>query len=86
MMLVVFFLRPSTLYRNDKLGTLACRGAPVEQMMAKENQAVTLELTRLGAERDDDRRKLGDALHQQGTAAQVQQLQLQRLPTKCVRI
>lgn len=40
-------------------------------MMAKENQAVTSELTRLVAERDDGRRKLGDALHNQSTAEQV---------------
>lgn len=39
--------------------------------MAKENQAVTSELTRLVAERDDSRRKLGDALHNQATAEQV---------------
>lgn len=41
------------------------------QMMAKENQAVTSEVTRLVAERDDGRRKLGDALHNQATAEQV---------------
>lgn len=40
-------------------------------MMAKENQAVTAELTRLGTERDDERRKLGDALHQHATAEQA---------------
>lgn len=39
--------------------------------MTKENQAVTAEVTRLGAERDDSRRKLGDALHNQATAEQV---------------
>lgn len=44
---------------------------PDEQMMAKENQAVTGELARLGAERDENRRKLGDALHQQATSEQV---------------
>lgn len=43
-------------------------------MMAKENQAVTSELTRLGAERDDRRRQLGDALHNQTTAEQVLQM------------
>lgn len=42
--------------------------------MTKENQAVTSELTRLGAERDDGRRKLGDALHAQATAEQVRTL------------
>lgn len=44
---------------------------PTHQMMAKENQAVTGELARLGAERDENRRKLGDALHQQATSEQV---------------
>ena len=44
---------------------------PDEQMMAKENQAVTGELARLGAERDENRRKLGDALHLQATSEQV---------------
>lgn len=40
-------------------------------MMAKENQAVTADLTRLGAEKEDGRRALGDALHKAATAEQV---------------
>lgn len=39
--------------------------------MAKENQAVTADLSRLGAEKEDDRRRLGDALHKAATAEQV---------------
>lgn len=41
------------------------------QMMAKENQAVTADLTRLGAEKEDGRRALGDAFHKAATAEQV---------------
>lgn len=39
--------------------------------MAKENQAVTADLSRLGAEKEEDRRRLGDALHKAATAEQV---------------
>eukprot|EP00904_Undaria_pinnatifida_P002863 jgi/Undpi1/12578/HiC_scaffold_6.g02247.m1 len=53
-----------------KTGQLAAATEDLE-MMAKENQAVTGELARLGAERDDNRRKLGDALHQQATSEQA---------------